>query len=123
MTCKLQREGLQPEDTGKRRDTQLTGTRDANLVASNDNDGLSGKKLLSNDACQTTEQMVSAVNNSSLGEHHGLLCCQTERELSTVGGHVRTGTTSVVDAVLVRAVTSTFLSHELCVIFSMSLRT
>lgn len=51
--------------------SSLTGSGDSDFIASNDNDLLSGKELLGDNTGQTTKEVVTTVDNFSVGEHHG----------------------------------------------------
>ena len=50
---------------------ELTGSRNNHLVTSDKNDFLSCKEFLGDNGGQTTEKVVSAVDNFRLGKHHG----------------------------------------------------
>ena len=55
---------------------RLTGPRNAHLFASDDDDLLSGQKLLGNDAGKAAQEMVAAVDDLDFRAHHGegLVC-------------------------------------------------
>jgi hypothetical protein len=51
----------------------LTRSRDADLVASDDDDFLSRQQLLGHDAAQATEQVVATIDNLRGRQHHDLI--------------------------------------------------
>jgi hypothetical protein len=52
-----------PEPIATKYHNQLTGSGDGHLIASHDNDTLSRKELLGNNTGETTEKVVTTVNN------------------------------------------------------------
>lgn len=57
------------------RRTALTGARNADFVAANDDDLLSSKQLFRYNTTQPTQEMVATVDNLWTRQHHSLQFC------------------------------------------------